>query len=220
MSASASRLPVLVESPKTGERVLMDEIEGYLSSIRWPTQEAHARKGREGGSSKSKTSHVSGRGNIGGAARQAFVLGKVRKWDDHVHLHNSVHNKKHPELVTLLRRLMRTHDPRFRYNAVQLNRNVETKPHHDKRNSGSSYCLGLGDFRGGGLRIFSPNGTPTDLDNRRRWILYNGKKLLHASVPVRSGVRFALVFYTYKMPRKKKGSVVASRASSQRKRSN
>ena len=102
--------------------------------MRWPPQEANG----------STPAHRSGRTNVGGAARDAFVLGKVRKWDDHVHLHNSVHNRKHPELFAMLRSLMRLHNPSFRFNAVQLNRNVQTQPHHDRGNRGSSYCLALG----------------------------------------------------------------------------
>ena len=190
--------PVFVEDPRPEEAALMDQIESYLTSMRWPTQEAHERRdGRRWGSSRSRTGHVSGRLNVGGAKRQAFVLGKARKWDDHVRLHESVHNRRHPELLALLRKLMRAHNPRFRFNAVQLNRNLQTKPHYDRRNVGTSYCLGLGDFRGGGLRLFaSDGGDATDVDNRRRWVRYNGKETLHASVPVRSGVRFALIYYT------------------------
>lgn len=208
-----------VESRRAGEAALMTRIEEYLASMRWPTQEAHDRKGGRWGSSTSPSRKIKGRLNIGGAARQAFVLGKVRKWDDHVRLHDSTHNRKHPELMTLLRDLMRVHNPGFRYNAVQLNRNVQTKPHHDRGNVGPSYCLGLGKFTGGGLRLFSPGGGATDLDNRRRWVLYDGRNTLHASVPVRSGVRFALVFYMYKLKRKSRTGRQTS-STSQRKRSN
>ena len=98
---------------------------------------------------------------------------------------------------------MKTHDPGFGFNAIQLNKNVQTMPHYDKRNIGCSYCLGLGDFTGGGLRVFDEHGRSRDIDNKRKWVLYNGKTTYHASVPVRSGVRFAVIFYMYKLGEQK-----------------
>ena len=210
MSDVARDAAFVVERPVAEEADLMTAVETYLSGMKWPSQQAHERKdGRWGSRNGSKS--VSGRLNIGGASREAFVLGKVRKWDDHTRLYDSVHNKKHPLLLRLLRQLMRAHNPSFRFNAIQLNKNVQTKPHYDKKNRGSSYCLGLGTFAGGGLRIFSPGGSQTDVDNRRRWVLYDGKNTLHASVPVRSGVRFAIVYYTYVLGRKRPTPRAASR---------
>lgn len=179
----------------------MDEIEDYLYEMKWPKQEEHKRVNGRWVSETSSNKHVTGRVNIGGFRREAFVLGKVRKWDDHVRLHDSVHNKKHPELFKMLKKLVRTHDPHFRYTSIQLNKNVVTKPHYDKRNHGCSYCLAVGKFRGGGLRVFSPDGKGREIDNNRKWVLYNGRTTYHASVPVQSGVRFAIIFYTYKFAR-------------------
>lgn len=191
--------PVLhVEGIKHDERALLDDIEDYLREMSWPHQKAHKRSGGRWVSATGSKS-VAGRMNIGSGPKDAFVLGKVRKWDDHTRLYESVHNKKHPELHSMLKRLVKTHNPNFRFNAIQLNRNVETKPHYDRRNHGCSYCIALGRFTGGGLRVFDGGGNARDIDNNRKWVLYNGGTTYHASVPVRSGVRFAIIFYMYKL---------------------
>ena len=125
----------------------------------------------------------------------AFALGTVRRYDLPGVLVNSQYNRKFPELYQMLKNLMAMHDPKFRYNAIQINRNVQTKPHHDRNNAGPSYCLAIGDYEGGGLTIY-PEGAPAyTLDNRYKWVLYNGAKLEHGSAPTRNGVRYALVFY-------------------------
>jgi hypothetical protein len=198
------RLPngVIIESTGNDEQSLLDSIESYLSSMKWPVQEQHLRKNGRWSSTRSGKKHVSGRVNIGGKSRKAFVLGKVRKWDDHIRLHESVHNKKHPDLFEMLKKLISTHNPRFKYNAIQLNNNVVTTPHYDKRNKGCSYCLALGKFKGGGLRIFDGE-QHYDIHNKRKWVLYNGQTTLHGSVPVSSGTRFAIIFYMYDFKRAK-----------------
>lgn len=125
----------------------------------------------------------------------AFALGKVRRYDLPGYLVESVYNRKFPELHAKLRKLMALHDPQFRYNAIQLNRGVQTKRHRDRNNAGPSYCLAIGDYQGGGLSIYPTGETPYTLDNRYRWVHYDGARLEHSSAPVRSGTRYALVFY-------------------------
>ena len=202
--ATSLPLTVTVERPTKGEHELMDYIESYLSAMVWPKQEKHVQtKQGKWTSTQGKRRHINGRLNVGGAAREAFVLGKARKWDDHVRLHESVHNKKHPDLLKALRQLVRLHNPGFRYNAIQLNKNVQTAPHYDRRNQGTSYCVAVGRFTGGGLRLFTGDNEEAhaDINNDRKWVRYDGAKTLHATVPVRSGVRFAVVYYYYKLQR-------------------
>ena len=119
-SKTLHRLPsdVTIESTSNDEQSLMDSIETYLNSMKWPVQEQHLRKNGRWSSTCSGKKHVTGRVNIGGHARKAFILGKVRKWDDHVRLHESVQNKKHPDLFKMLKRLISVHNPRFKYNAI------------------------------------------------------------------------------------------------------
>lgn len=159
------------------EKRLMGQVETYLKTMHWPSRVT--------------------RKNIGtDPDRRAFVLGKVRKLDVHTRCVNSRFNKLFPELFTMLKQLMHLHNPHFRYNAIQLNANVQTEPHYDRNNAGMSYCLGLGTFRGGGLVIYPENGDrPKRYDNKRKWVLYDGKRTKHGSAPVTSGERFAVIFY-------------------------
>ena len=176
---------IKIEKCKKEEMKLIQDIEYILGSIKWP----------EKNPMKDRT-----RMNVVGHKEKiikAFVLGKVHAY--HLtgtgKLANSINNKKFPELYTKLKQLMRIHNPSFRFNAIQLNNNVQTCPHHDKNNKGVSYAFACGKHTGGGLRIFK-NEKHVDYPNRHKWILYNGSKLLHGSVPVRSGVRYALIFYS------------------------
>lgn len=154
----------------------MSQIEDYLKTMKWPTRIT--------------------RKNIGtDPNRRAFVLGRVRKLDVHFECVKSRYNEKFAELHQMLKRLMRLHNPTFRYNAIQLNSNVQTEPHYDRNNEGLSYCLGLGTFTGGGLMVYPEETRPKLYANKRKWVLYDGKHLKHGSAPVTSGTRFAIIFY-------------------------
>ena len=101
-----------------------------------------------------------GRMNIGGSAREAFVLGKVRKWDDHTRLYESVHNKKHPELHAMLRRLIQPTPTSSTMHTIEQECGMN---HITTRGTAILYCLALGDFTGY-LRVFDDDGGP-DIDN-------------------------------------------------------
>lgn len=142
------------------------------------------------------------RKNIGSDPnRRAFVLGKVYQYDRPRELVESQYNKVYPELHSALTRLMRLHAPTFRFNSIQLNANVHTQPHYDTNNCGPSYAIGLGRFTGGGLVLYP--GKPVGgvrLRNKRRWVHFNGATTLHGSIPVASGTRYAIIFFTRKTP--------------------
>lgn len=159
----------------------MKKIEAQLTALNWPTRgPTRITRGRIGYDSE----------------RRAFVLGKVRKWDVHGRLVESQFNAKFPELYADLKRLMHMHDPSFRFTSIQLNRNVQTETHVDRRNKGASYCLGIGTYTGGGIVIYPPDHAPVRFANRRKWVWYEGCKLPHASLPVQSGTRFAIIYFT------------------------
>ena len=138
-------------------------------------------------------------GSEGAGERLAFVLGKVRRYDLPNEVVESRHNRAFPELHAKLGELIAAHDPHFEYNAIQLNCNVQTNPHFDsKGNDGLSYCLALGDFCGGGLQVYpegSDDGPSLCIQNKRKWVLYDGTKVLHGSAPLESGTRYALIFF-------------------------
>lgn len=159
------------------EEALMKEIEAALAALRWPTRVTRTNIGTD-------------------PDRRAFVLGKVRKLDVHDRLVTSQFNAKFPDLFAQLKRLVHMHDPAFRFNAIQLNANVQTETHVDRNNKGASYCLGLGTYTGGGLVIYPPDHAPVRFANRRKWVRYDGSKLPHASIPVTAGTRYAVIFYT------------------------
>ena len=171
------------EPPSDAERILMSEIETMLEDMKWPSRVT--------------------RKNIGtDPRRRAFALGKVYQYDRPRELVESRFNRVYPELYSALARLMRLHAPTFRFNSIQLNANVHTEPHYDTNNCGPSYAIGLGRFTGGGLVLY-PDGKPRDgirLRNKRRWVHFNGATTLHGSIPVTSGTRYAIIFFTRKTP--------------------
>ena len=77
----------------------MNDIEDYLRDMKWPQQKAHKRSNGRW-LSGSGTKSVAGRLNIGGVREKPLLARKVRKWDDHTRLYESVHNKKHPRLFS------------------------------------------------------------------------------------------------------------------------
>jgi hypothetical protein len=173
-----------VIDPTNQERDLMYKIESYLSEMTWPT-----------------VLSSSTRRNIGSTKRHAFCLGSVRKLDVFGELVHSQYNKKHPLLLSMLKKLMSLRDPNFKYTTIQLNSNLQTNPHYDKNNIGVSYCLALGKHTGGGLALYS-NGAndsvPNVVNNKRKWVQYDGSKILHGSAPVKSGNRYAIIYFKCK----------------------
>ena len=176
-------VPRLEELKNAQEVQLAKDVEAMLSTMKW----------RERRPSKSI-----GRQNVHGQSVEpyrAFALGKVRQYDRPGELVNSQFNAKYPELLKLLRALIKEHNPDFKYNAIQLNCNVQTNQHHDKHNVGPSYCFAVGTYSGGGVAIYPTGGAPYVLRNRRRWVYYDAARTLHASAPVTSGTRYAVIFY-------------------------
>lgn len=171
-----------MEEPCDAERILMSEIETMLKEMKWPSRVT--------------------RKNIGSDPnRRAFALGKVYRYDRPRELVDSRFNAMYPELYSALTRLMRLHSRTFRFNSIQLNANVHTEPHYDTNNHGPSYAIGLGTFTGGGLVLYpdKPHGG-VRLRNKRRWVHFNGATTLHGSIPVTSGTRYAIIFFTRRAP--------------------
>jgi len=174
-----------VHLPSDVESKMFAEITRELKTMKWPTQNPHKQKTR-------RNILMEGVENI-----NAFALGKVRRYDLPYQLVDSQYNERYKDLLKKLKLLMKTHDPDFKYNSIQLNSNVITKPHYDRNNVGRSYCLALGTFEGGGLSLYEGEGdAPKEVvRNKRKWVLYDGKNTKHGSAPVTSGTRFAIIFY-------------------------
>lgn len=126
---------------------------------------------------------------------QAFTLGKVRSYSES-ELVDGANNRRFPELHKALKALMRKKDPNFKFGTIQINKNVKTAKHIDKNNIGLSYCLALGNFRNGGLELYPPNEPKKILDNRHKWVKYDGK-IPHKTASWSGGDRYALVFFNH-----------------------
>lgn len=125
-----------------------------------------------------------------GATRYVgFCLGKVTALDRGVV--PSRFNLKYPELYAAARRLIKAHSPGFRYTSIQVNKNMQCKPHRDKGNKGPSYGVGLGKYTGGKLVV---DGVAHDLHNRL--VKFDGR-LLHHVTPF-TGERYTLIYFQMK----------------------
>ena len=100
------------------------------------------------------------------------------------------------ELFEMSRDMMKKHNPNFKFSSIQYNKNHRSERHKDKRNQTDSYIIGLGDYTGGDLRIWSEDEkTYKDINIKNRWFRFNGAARYHETLPF-SGERYSLVFYT------------------------
>lgn len=124
-----------------------------------------------------------------------FAFGKVKHWSD-TGVVNSQFNRKYPQLWKVVKGLIHTKHPGFKYNCVQVNKNHQCCKHTDGRNAGKSVIIGLGDYTGG---QFVVEGKVNDI--RNRWVFFDGRKLHWTNAF--KGERYSLVYFTTK-PQKKK----------------
>jgi FkbM family methyltransferase len=100
----------------------------------------------------------------------------------------------YPEIEEQLKEIANDMFPELRWNYVQVNKNVETKPHYDKKNIGDSITFTLGDFTGGHL------GTDCgSIDINKRPFRFNGSKVRHWTEPWEGGNRYCVIYYTGKV---------------------
>jgi len=84
------------------------------------------------------------------------------------------------------------------YNTITLNHGVKAKKHKDKLNVGDSVIVAVGDFSGGGLYTFKPDGSDPTLNNiKDRPALFNGSVVPHQTEDFK-GERYTLIFFTMK----------------------
>ncbi len=177
----------MFKKPTKAESELMNEILQDLRDIKsFPTKNP----------SKDNT-----RGNVvGGKGKdkiiEAFVLGKVRSFSES-NLVNAAANRRFPDLFKKLKKLIKMNDPKFKWNSIQINKNVQCSWHIDKNNIGLSYCLGLGDFQGGGLDIRTTGTKANRYNNQHIMFKYDGK-IEHRSAPKKTGDRYALIWFKHR----------------------
>lgn len=113
---------------------------------------------------------------------QTFLGGRTRG--------PSKHNRYHPELFEALQIFMAHTKPKFTYTTIQINKNVECRPHIDTNNVGPSYIIALGNFTGGELML---EGRALNIKNRL--VKFDGTKG-HWTSPFQ-GERYSIIFFTH-----------------------
>jgi len=182
----------VIEKPSKETFAQMKKVEQMLKELKWPSYRVQAKE-----KSQNRANVVQG-GKAGGEGKvvTAFAMGKVRHYFK-TGLVDSQYNKKFPELYRELRKLVRIHNPSFRYSSIQLNCGTKTAWHYDKNNKGLSYCLGLGSYTGGGVDV-KQDGKVTRYNNNGKFLKYSGCGLEHRTAPGAKGLRYALIFYNRK----------------------
>ena len=142
------------------------------------------------------------RENISGNKKLGFVLGNVFQWGDGLkndprrfRPSKKTNQPKYHEIWLLVNKLMKAHDPTFKWDAVGVTNNNRTSKHTDRHNQGVTKSIGLGDYTGGELLIYDEDGkNPKALPQRNRWITFDGNRYPHETMPWK-GNRYALIFY-------------------------
>lgn len=102
---------------------------------------------------------------------------------------------KYPELFDYLRCVIHEIDPHFEYSGIQVNKNIETKPHKDRNNKGNSYIFGLGDYEGGELMIEEDDKkTFRKYDLRNTLLNFDGSRT-HYNLPLLSGTKYSIIYF-------------------------
>ena len=135
------------------------------------------------------------------ANNQGFILGKVNTWSPTKEGKTGVvdskktNTPKYKELFEEASKLMKSHNPNFKFTSIQFNKNQKTKKHKDGNNVGKSYIIGLGDYSGGDVRLYAPDGKSyKDINIKNRWATFDGSELEHETTPFK-GERYSLVYY-------------------------
>lgn len=144
------------------------------------------------------------RGNLVGHPVSGAVLGMLHMLEPPradgqtrtYELKETKQTKLLPDLYDAACQLMKCHDPTFEFTAVQVNLvDYESKLHIDRRNSGASYIIAMGDYCGGGhLQVMD-----RAVDIHNRLLKFHGQ-LPHRAMPHTSGTRYSVVFFTSSSP--------------------
>lgn len=115
-------------------------------------------------------------------------------------------NERFPELFDLLIKFGNEILPKgFKYQTITLNKDMKAKKHIDGGNAGFSVLTGLGDFTGGELNVYKPDGTnPETYDLKDHNLIFNGSLLPHMTKPFK-GRRYTIIYYKQKKPCSSKG---------------
>lgn len=138
-------------------------------------------------------------GNVGRTMNFGFIRTRSGYKD-------AVSNARQPELFKACVEIGNLVVPKgWKYSTITLNHNVKAKKHIDGTNVGDSVIVAIGDFEGGGLYTYNPDGTkPKLMDIEDQPAMFNGAILPHKTQPFK-GNRYTLIFYNMKEGGKVKG---------------
>jgi hypothetical protein len=128
--------------------------------------------------------------NISPIPVRGFVLGEVYAYRYGPVLRPSKHSlsPRFAEIYNELKKLMKMHDPSFKYSSIQVNKSSVCNPHVDMNNLGTSFIVAVGNFTGGKLNI---SGRSHNIKNKMKE--FHGQKL-HYAEPFK-GTRYSIVFF-------------------------
>lgn len=134
---------------------------------------------------------------------ECIILGKVRCFNK-AELVNSSMTRRYPELFEVLTHFIYHYHPNFEFTSICINKNVITDYHKDKNNTGQSMCISVGSHVRGGIEIDLEDDSETiKINNKNRFLLYDGSKLRHRTIAPISGDRIAIIYYTANEYKKK-----------------
>ena len=137
------------------------------------------------------------RGNTIGADGRTMTFGFANNRRGYNYLKT---NKKYPELFKALVDFGNRVVPKgFEYQAITLNHNCKAKKHIDGLNVGASVIVGIGEYTGGALRVFKPDGSGgKDFQIHDHPAMFNGGILPHETQEFKGDKRYTLIFYKQK----------------------
>jgi len=156
---------------------------------------------------KPSTTTSTNRGNVIGTIGRTMTLGfgDTRRGFNHFKS-----NEKYPKVFEALVNFGNLVVPKgWEYQTITLNHNAKAKKHVDSKNVGKSVIIGIGDFIGGEIRVFKPDGEGgKDYNLHDIPLMFNGGLLPHETqefeLPGPIG-RYTMIFY--KQGRKPKSPV-------------
>lgn len=186
---------IRIEPYKSGEREIVKELLTLLNNVTFRDRNSQMRSGAKTHSraniinnDKSKKLYTMNFGIVNNYFKpkgQNLVLSR-----------ESRQPTKKP-IWDLLKKLINTHNPSFKYTSILVNNDVKTEYHFDRNNNGNSYCIGIGNFKGGGIDFKVDDKQVKNIDNRDRWLYYNGKEWEHKTASY-TGNRYAIIYYSKK----------------------
>lgn len=150
----------------------MDKLEKLLPTLKFPKNRGH------GGSRMNKDQKTP----------QVLFFGMQKHYGKYMLGYGS---RYYPEVERLLTDIVNEAFSDFFYTNVQINKNVKTDRHLDKKNIGDSCTFCVGDYTGGRL---GTDGGYTNL--YKRVFMFNGSKVEHWTEPF-EGERYCIIYYTH-----------------------